>query len=232
MVAYLRAHYNDLLSLLTDRMLEEMVASTIVTEIVSSDDENDVSAIIYQKGVSSDTCTLILSGKVTALVGKDDFRSEMGPWSVLATQALTNLDYVPDFSAFVSSGSCRCLRITRHVFAAAKDASARERISRTDEPKDAGPSDIIDMTDKEDDPFNANSTVNGNMSIKDRKHLRSELLAVFNQTITASKLDEALKAGGADQAICNGSSEHKPSPPSGMSAVITELTYGGKSELF
>jgi len=87
--------------------------------------------LLYEKGVVSDVCTLILGGKVTVVAGVDNFRSDVSSWTVLGTGALgggkNGEGYVPDFSAYVSgSGPCRCLRFTRKIFGAAADASVLE----------------------------------------------------------------------------------------------------------
>jgi len=61
----------------------------------------------------------VLSGKLEIRAGKDEFRSEMGPFSVLGADALLQGDsdkgYIPDFTAIVVSDAVRCLRITRSV---------------------------------------------------------------------------------------------------------------------
>jgi hypothetical protein len=71
--------------------------------------------ILYKRNKPSNVCTLILSGRVTVMAGKDLFRSEMGPWSLLGADSLEQEDgeYVPDYTAFVSSDSVRCLLITK-----------------------------------------------------------------------------------------------------------------------
>lgn len=54
---------------------------------------------------------MILNGKLTILVGKDQFRVESGPWSVLGADALTVPEgkYVPDFTAYISSEAARII---------------------------------------------------------------------------------------------------------------------------
>jgi hypothetical protein len=53
--------------------------------------------------------------------GKDGFRSEAGPWSVLATDALAMAEgtYLPDFTAYLATETVRCLQISRPAFVAA-----------------------------------------------------------------------------------------------------------------
>merc|ERR1712194_734397 len=46
---------------------------------------------------------------------------------VLGTKALADKQWVPDYSAFVSDGPCRCLQIRRSAFVEAADASVFER---------------------------------------------------------------------------------------------------------
>ena len=71
--------------------------------------------ILYRRGKHSNVCTLILSGRVTVLAGKDKFKSEMGPWSLLGADSLEQEDgsYIPDYTAFVTSENLRCLLITK-----------------------------------------------------------------------------------------------------------------------
>jgi hypothetical protein len=90
--------------------------------------------LIYEEGVETDVCTLILNGKVTVLAGADRFRADVSSWSVLGVAALTTPSYKPDFTAFVSSGPCRCLRFTKARFDEAVDASAVERTAHSNPP--------------------------------------------------------------------------------------------------
>ena len=135
-VAHLRTNYSEAVSLLSDKQLFRLVSETSVTELPTAKQEvgfqvpND---LIYEAGVPTDVCTLILSGKVTVLAGADKFRSDVSSWSVLASSALTEVSYAPDFTAFVSSGPCRCLRFTRDDYVAAVDASAVEKRTHHDE---------------------------------------------------------------------------------------------------
>jgi len=128
--AHLRTNYSDAVKLLSDRQLARLVAETPVTELQEA--ERDVSDdlpmdLLYEKGAPSDSCTLILGGKVTVLAGSDNFRADVSSWTVLAPNALTDPTFRPDFTAYVSSGPCRALRIRRGAFAEAVDVSAVER---------------------------------------------------------------------------------------------------------
>jgi hypothetical protein len=133
--AHLRTNYAETVSLLSDNQLYRLVSETSVSELqpaaheVGSQSPRD---LVYEKGVPTDECTLILSGKITVLAGFDEFRSDVSSWTVLASAALTDSSYAPDFTAFVSGGPCRCLRFTRERFTAAVDASAVERHSAHD----------------------------------------------------------------------------------------------------
>ena len=52
----------------------------------------------------------------------EGFELELGPWTVLGRQALTQQEYAPDFDA-VALGPCRLLRLTRPAFLAALEAT-------------------------------------------------------------------------------------------------------------
>lgn len=128
--AHLSRNYPGVVALLTDNQLHRLIAHMPVTILPTAEQEVGEKLpedLIYQKGVPSDVCTLVLSGKVTVLAGQEDFRSDISSWGLLAPSALSDSSYKPDFSAYVSSGPCRCLRITRALFTAAVDASATER---------------------------------------------------------------------------------------------------------
>ena len=128
--AHLWKNFPQLVSLLTEHQLHRLVAETTISVLPTA--EHDIgdalpSDLLYEKGKATDFCTLILAGKVTALVGSDHFRSDVSSWALLAPGALEDSNYTPDFTAFVSSGPCRCIQISRERYAAAVDASAYER---------------------------------------------------------------------------------------------------------
>lgn len=129
-VAHLRTNYAASFELLSDYQLQRLVSETAVDELPTATQQvgqelpND---LMYETGVKCDSCTLILSGKVTVLAGADRFRSDVSSWSVLGAAVFTDVTYRPDFSAFVSGGPCRCLRLTKENFDKAVDASAVER---------------------------------------------------------------------------------------------------------
>jgi hypothetical protein len=128
--AHLLKNFPSVVALISENQLHRLIAETPVSVLPTVPQEFGVSLpsdLLYEKGVATDVCTLILSGKVTVLVGADQFRSELSSWSLIGTGALDNPEYKPDFSAFVSSGPCRCIRISRARFSTAVDASAFER---------------------------------------------------------------------------------------------------------
>ena len=128
--AHFRMNYPETVQLLTDTQLTRLVANTPISTLATANHTlgNELpDDLLYQKGTPSDTCTLILGGKVTVLVGAENFRSDLSSWAVMGISALEKSDFCPDFTAFVSDGPCRCLRLTRAAFAAAVDASTIEK---------------------------------------------------------------------------------------------------------
>lgn len=71
--------------------------------------------ILYRRGKYATACTLILSGKVIVLAGKDQFKSELGPWNILGADSLLLPDgsYVPDFTAYICSDSVRVIQLQK-----------------------------------------------------------------------------------------------------------------------
>lgn len=61
---------------------------------------------------------LLVYAQVSVAAGKDGFRSEAGPWSVLATDALALEEgtYLPDFTAYIATETVRCIQISRLAF--------------------------------------------------------------------------------------------------------------------
>lgn len=81
-------------------------------------------AVLYRRNKVETFCTLVLSGRLQIVAGQDEFRSEAGPFSVIAAQALTASvvdGYVSDFTASVLPGeSVRCLRFSRMEYSPQK----------------------------------------------------------------------------------------------------------------
>ena len=103
--------------------VERIVSSSTVLYLkrqgTDTSDGLNAEDILYRRGKLAQACTVILSGRLEIRAGKDEFRSEMGPFSVLGADALLQGDssngYIPDFTAVVVSDAVRCLRITRAV---------------------------------------------------------------------------------------------------------------------
>jgi hypothetical protein len=128
--AHLRTNYAGNFALLTDSQLTRLLSTTpIVTFATATQDVGQAvpNELLYEKGVSNDVFTLILSGKVTIFVGEEGFRSDLTSWSILGRAALDRTSWTPDFTAFVSEGPCRCIRIHHSAFVQAVDASVVER---------------------------------------------------------------------------------------------------------
>jgi len=77
--------------------------------------ETLLNPILYTRGLESDSFYLILSGKVTICSGNEGFMINQTSFNVMGVEALTNDDYIPDFSAKVID-SARMLRITRKQY--------------------------------------------------------------------------------------------------------------------
>jgi hypothetical protein len=128
--AHLWKNYESVVDLLTENQLHRLVAETPVTILPTAVQELGrklPEELLYTKGEPCDFCTLILAGKVTAIAGCDNFRTEVSSWAVLGANALKDADFKPDFSAFVSGGPCRCICIKRSRFIGAIDASTIEK---------------------------------------------------------------------------------------------------------
>ena len=132
MAAHLSKNYSHLVELLTDHQLHKLLSETPLSVLPTAETKAGQMLpkdLLYEKDVQTDVCTLIMSGKVTVIAGADHFRSDVSSWSLLGAGALAGPAYAPDFSAYVSGGPCRCLRISRARFSMAVDASALERHS-------------------------------------------------------------------------------------------------------
>jgi hypothetical protein len=129
--AHLKTNYSSSFKLITDIQLNRLVSRTPVSTFLTAKHElgQEVpSELLYEKGKTSGVFTLILSGKVTIIVGSESFRSDLSSWSVLGKSALESSEWKPDFTAFVTDGPCRCIQISHASFVEAIDASAEERL--------------------------------------------------------------------------------------------------------
>ncbi len=115
--------------------------------------------LLYKRGKISNTCILILAGKVLVIAGKDGFQAEVGPWMTLGADALTTNEdeYVPDFSAYIDSPELRYLRILKPV-----SQSAKELVTNTSNYKD--PSGTLFSQNKQS--YTSNNYANTSSKIK------------------------------------------------------------------
>ena len=142
--AHLKTNYASAMELISDKQLRDLLAALPVTNLCpagtcATDDTGDEDCgvptdhdeLLYERGVAADFCTVVLSGKIVVLSGADKFRSDVSNWGVLASRALTDPSYVPDFSAWVvaapNSGGCRCVQLCRAAYNAAIDNTAIEK---------------------------------------------------------------------------------------------------------
>ena len=116
--------------MLTENQVMRMVENTVVTNFPTASrrlGEDLPDDLVYNKGESTSVCTLILSGKMTVITGSDEFRTDVGSWTLLGIAALKDPNYQCDFQAFVCNGPCRCIQFTRENYAKALDASICEK---------------------------------------------------------------------------------------------------------
>lgn len=75
--------------------------------------------ILFDKSLPSDHCILVMAGKVVVYAGHDQFRSELGAWSVIGFDALRSKDstFSPDFTAYILSDNIRYVLLTKEMFA-------------------------------------------------------------------------------------------------------------------
>lgn len=144
--AHLKTNYPSAVELISDRQLQELLSTIPVSDLppaetchtaACNDDDfsgvpEDKAELLYERGVPADFCTIILSGKIMVMSGADRFRSDVSNWGVLATRALTDPSYVPDFTAWVlptthQAGGCRCVKVDRSSFDGAVDNTAVEK---------------------------------------------------------------------------------------------------------
>ncbi len=85
--------------------------------------------VIFRRGTPSNECMLILNGKILVYAGNDNFRSELGSWSILGLDALrSNTDsFVPDFSAYVLSETLHYVVLKKKDFKFIVPSAERRR---------------------------------------------------------------------------------------------------------
>lgn len=110
----------------TEEDAERLLTGCPVMDLTkkSSGSVPDEEDMLFQSGKEADYMILVITGHATVLAGRNNFRSEEGPWSVLGAEALVTAEdepFVPDFSAFITTDDLRCIRITRTDFQRAKE---------------------------------------------------------------------------------------------------------------
>lgn len=228
--AHLKTNYPSAVELTSDGQLKELLSRIPVSELppaetchTASCNDDDFSGVpenkaelLYERGVPADFCTVVLSGKIMVMSGADRFRSDVSNWGVLATRALIDPSYVPDFTAWVLPSSnqasgCRCVKIDRSSFAGAVDNTAIEKTGHN----------II------------NSTVAGNSAVKltpASQHSRDE-----QDAPDESKM-QTIAEGGDITRFQNGDIPSAPfSPPATPSRYVRtndqEKTHSRRSKL-
>ena len=84
---------------MSSAMLRRLLLRCSVSSI--SPEEVQQGRYVYVRGVPAAFCCLLLHGRLQIRAGNEGFTSELGPWTTLAMQALTDVHYVPDFTARV-----------------------------------------------------------------------------------------------------------------------------------
>jgi len=117
------------LSLSYDAVVWLVRAAEVLTHVragLEDCSEPDVRDRLYEPGLSTTRCTLVLQGRLSISFGMDGFRTEAGAFKVLARDALKTPGYVADFAAHVSTQRARLLFISLHDFQMAGSLSAQE----------------------------------------------------------------------------------------------------------
>ncbi|ESL12140.1 hypothetical protein TRSC58_00098 [Trypanosoma rangeli SC58] len=79
------------------------------------EEENKANVWLYRNGVPSNTFTLLITGKVEVVAGKEGMKLELESWSLVAVEALSAELYVPTFSCRVVKDST-LMQITYAAF--------------------------------------------------------------------------------------------------------------------
>ncbi|CAD7941307.1 unnamed protein product [Amoebophrya sp. A120] len=83
---------------------------------------------VYKRGEPADFMTIILTGVVMIVVGRDGFQQECGAFSVLGIDTLAGPGFQPDFSAALWSDVVTLVRISRAVYAEAQELDQKGAI--------------------------------------------------------------------------------------------------------
>ncbi|GAM25998.1 hypothetical protein SAMD00019534_091730 [Acytostelium subglobosum LB1] len=94
--------------------------------VVEYDKPKKGDQFIYKRGVSDTFFTIVLQGKLEIKSGGEGFVSEGGPFSTLGINALKEDQFIPDFSARVTSANIQLLRINKPAYDAAIKATTEE----------------------------------------------------------------------------------------------------------
>lgn len=104
----------EVTEIMMDRLLDGCPVYDIV-RITSKDcSTHHVDDFLFNNGVKTDEMVLVITGKLIVLAGRDEYRSESGPWSVVGAEAMVCKEaYIPDYSAYIATEELRCIRINR-----------------------------------------------------------------------------------------------------------------------
>eukprot|EP00302_Diacronema_sp_CCMP2436_P037308 CAMPEP_0180040652 /NCGR_PEP_ID=MMETSP0984-20121128/33607_1 /TAXON_ID=483367 /ORGANISM="non described non described, Strain CCMP 2436" /LENGTH=686 /DNA_ID=CAMNT_0021967973 /DNA_START=102 /DNA_END=2163 /DNA_ORIENTATION=- len=141
------AHFSG--GVLSQEMLLTLIMQCKVCDVLPG----TPAALICKRGSPCQVAFLVLQGRVRVIAGAEGFKTEFGPWTLLAAKSFEREDYCPDFTATVVEHA-RLLLISsagyRLLAGAASDmrlASEMINIGR-DEPQDVMPRD--DSSDSDD----------------------------------------------------------------------------------
>ena len=95
-----------------------VVADRLSTESMLSHHKPNKADVLYDRSKPSSQCILIMTGKVVVYAGHDQFRSELGPWSLLGLDALRSVEptFMPDFTAYILSENIRYIVLDKQTF--------------------------------------------------------------------------------------------------------------------
>eukprot|EP00127_Corallochytrium_limacisporum_P001577 Clim_evm30s66 gene=Clim_evmTU30s66 len=83
--------------------------------------------LIYMKDQKADFAVLVLEGSLKMIIGSEGYEFEAGPFTLVASMALSNVDYTTDFTA-IADDMIVYLRITREDYMRAVKATRMERL--------------------------------------------------------------------------------------------------------
>eukprot|EP00043_Microstomoeca_roanoka_P015347 m.153649 g.153649 ORF g.153649 m.153649 type:complete len:750 (-) comp16240_c4_seq3:125-2374(-) len=200
-------------------VLKKLVSRPECVVILQREDLTEAQLWLYREGQPSDTFTLVIEGTLKVTVGKDRFEFEAGPYHAICLSALTNPEFICDFSALISSDKVVLLRISRRLYlealAATQIAHQHEQQLHATTPTNR--QQVDDGNDQEETRF-ASSTEGERLDLAARSVQISEpntasLIAPSAQVIAPR--DERLRTGEF--------SHHHPSGISSPS-LLTPLT--------